>query len=268
MKRILGHVVSALAAGMVVSALVPACATNDQSIFVQGVVAPPMARTGGVCLYTPDPEVASLFVGNVDIGITDSYTGVLLVGNQLSPRGDTLNNRAESNRVHLNGGIVRVTEADGTPIREFTSFSTGFANPAPNNAAEYGLVGLVLLDAPTKEILIQQKGPDGMQLLGTRGVTKTVLINVKVFGTSLGGTEVESGEFQFPTQVCNGCLVDFSAGNEETAPTQPNCLKPVTTTGGAATTILPCRAGQDEVTPCSLCKGKRNSDGRMPCDGL
>ena len=51
----------------------------------------------------------------LDIGVADNYYAVLLVGNQLIPRSDPQNNRAESNRVHINGAIVRVTETDGTP---------------------------------------------------------------------------------------------------------------------------------------------------------
>jgi hypothetical protein len=265
MKRIFGHVVSLFAAALVVSAVLPACATNDQTIFVQSVLAPPLARVGAACTYLADPESIGLFSGNVDIGISDTYTGVLLVGNQLAPRGDAVNNRAESSRVHLNGGIIRVTEADGTLIREFTSYATGFADPGANSVAEFGVIGLTLIDAPTREILLNQKTPEGTQLLATSTITKTVLVNIKVFGVSLGGTEVESGEFQFPTQVCNGCLVDFTLGNDETSMTQPNCDKPLPATGGSGT-ILPCRAGQDEVTPCQLCKGKRNSDGRLPCN--
>ena len=265
MKRILGHAVSLLAAGLLMSAVFPACATNDQTIFIQNVLAPPIARTAGACQYAPDPESVFLTVGTADIGIADSYSGIILVGNQLTPRADQVSNRAESNRVHLNGGIVRVTEADGTLIREFTSYGSGFLNPGANGAADFGIVGVILIDAPTKEILLNQKTPEGVQILNNSFVTKTVLINIKVFGTSLGGTEVETGEFQFPTQVCNGCLVDFSTGTEETSMVTPNCEKTLPATG-TSTSVLPCRAGQDELTPCQLCKGKRNSDGRMPCN--
>ena len=130
----------------------------------------------------------------------------MLVGNQLIPRGDSLSNRAESNRVHINGAVVRVTEADGTLIREFTSLATGFADAASSNTPAYASVGIIALDAPTRDILLPS--------LPNRVVSKTVLINIKAFGTSLGGKDVESGEFQLPMQVCNGCLVDFSTGQQ------------------------------------------------------
>ena len=108
MKRIWGHVVSLVVVGMAVSAAMPACATNDQTIFIRSALAPSANRQMGGCIYTNDPTQAELFQARADLGVTDSYFAVLLVGNQLIPRADSLSNRAESNRVHINGAIVRV----------------------------------------------------------------------------------------------------------------------------------------------------------------
>jgi len=251
MKRIWGHVVSLVVAGMAVSAAMPACATNDQTIFIRSALAPSANRQMGGCIYTNDPTQAELFQARADLGVTDSYFAILLVGNQLIPRGDSLNNRAESNRVHINGAIVRVTEADGTLIREFTSLATGFADAAQNNAPSYASIGITALDAPTRDILLPT--------LPNRVVSRTILINIKAFGTSLGGKDVESGEFQLPMQVCNGCLVDFSTGNDDTLPPaqQPNCKKPNTMAASAATE--PCFAGQDEHILCQDCVKTREA---------
>lgn len=246
MKRILGHVAAVFVTGLVLSAAIPACATNDQTIFVQGALAPPATRTNGICLYTSDPEQPQLFQARLDLGVTDSYVSVLLVGNQLISRGDPNNNRAESNRVRLNGAVVKVTEADGRLIREFTSYGMGFANPQVNNAADFATIGVVVLDAPTAAILRPQ--------LANRAESKTLLIQIKVFGQTLGGTDVESGEFQLPMQVCNGCLVNFAGANDPEAATQPNCNVPLDP--ASVTTPIPCSAGQDELTPCQACAGR------------
>ena len=267
MKRFFGHAVSLLAAGLVVSAVMPACATNDQSIFIRHVLAPPQTRTNGVCSYLPEPDALFLPQGTLDVGITDSYFAFLLVGSQLSPRGDPAQNRTESNRVHFIGGVISVTETDGTVIREFTSFTSGLANPGANNAPDYSLVGLILIDAPTSQALLTQRTPDGAgQLLASPSVTKTVFVKVKVFGETLGGTEIESGEFQYPVQVCNGCLLDFSTGNEDAVPAdqQPNCRKALPAMSGASGTPVPCRAGVDEKTPCQLCKTQKICRGVDP----
>jgi hypothetical protein len=250
MKRIWGHVVSVVAVALAASAVMPACATNDQTIFIRAALAPSLNRQMGGCVYTQDPTQAELFEAHADLGVTDSYFAVLLIGNQLIPRADSLSDRAESNRVHINGAIVRVTEGDGRLIREFTSLATGFADPASNGTPAYATVGVVALDAPTRDILLPS--------LPNRVVSKTILINIKAFGTTLGGKDVESGEFQLPMQVCNGCLVDFSSGNDPTQP-QPNCLKPPAMMQTAAT--APCFRGQDEPVLCQTCLG-----ARVACD--
>lgn len=249
MKRIWSHVVSLVVVGMAASAAVPACAANDQTIFIRSALAPSSNRQAGGCVYTNDPTQNALFEAHADLGVTDSYLAVLLVGNQLIPRSDSLDNRAESNRVHINGAIVRVTEADGTLIREFTSLATGFADPASTNTPSYGTIGIVALDAPTRALLLPS--------LPNRVVSKTILINIKAFGTSLGGKDVESGEFQLPMQVCNGCLVNFAGANDPTGKVQPNCGLPPTMALTPATS--PCFTGQDEMTPCQACVNTRDA---------
>jgi hypothetical protein len=245
MKRIGRCVMSLLAVGLVTSALVPACATNDQSIFIRGALAPSANRTGGVCLYNPDPTAPALFTGTLDVGIRDNYQAVLLVGNQMIPRGDPTDTRAESNRVHLNGAIVKVQNPDGSGIREFTSLATGFADTQTNNNPSFGLMGVAIVDAPTRDILASQ--------LPDRNAVKTVVAQIKAFGKTLGGVDVESGEFQFSIRVCNGCLVSFVGANDPALQPQPNCLKAV---DASSTTSTPCFPGQDEPTPCQLCQGR------------
>jgi hypothetical protein len=254
MKRIWGHVVSVFVVGLAVSAVMPACATNDQTIFIRGALAPSANRVNGACNYTNDPTQTSLFEARLDLALTDSYFAVLLVGNQLIPRSDPQSNRAESNRIHINGAVVRVTETDGALIREFTSPATGFADPGQSGAAEYGTIGVIGLDAPTRDLILPT--------LPNRLVAKTILINFKAFGTSLGGKDVESGEYQLPMQVCKGCLVDFSTGNDDTAMQQPNCLKKGTTS--ATATTAPCFKGQDELVKCETCQGNPVCDPNTP----
>ncbi len=245
MKRIWGHAISLFVAGLAASAVVPACADNNQTVFIRGFLAPSANRQNSICLYTDDPQQPQLFNSRMDVGITDSYFAVILFGNQMNPRGDPQNNRAESNRIQIFGGVVRVENPDGSLINEFTSASVGFADPQNNNSPDYGVTGMVVIDAPTKNIIAAG--------LPNRGVSKTVIINIKLFGKSLGGEDVETGEFKQPMQVCNGCLVDFSSGNEETSKIQPNCLKPLAAGGAGGGGGTPCFGGQDELTPCQTC---------------
>lgn len=251
MNRIWGHVVSLLGLAVVGAAAFPACATNDQSIFVRAALGPSTNRQNNTCIYTDDPSQTALFEGLVDFGLRDNYMGVLLVGNQMSPRGDSLNSRAESNGFHIDGAVVRVTNPDGSTIREFTSTASGFADPSNNSQADYGAVGTVLIDTPTKAALLP--------FLPNRFARKLVVANVRVFGRTLGGLDIESGEFQFPISTCNGCLVDFSSGTDP-AVALPNCAKALDT----GSTAKPCYFGQDEGVPCQLCQGLPACDPHNP----
>lgn len=252
MSRIWGHAVALFASTIAVGAMAPACADNDESIFIRGVFAPPANRQNGVCLYQPDPTATKLLgAGTLDLGLRDNYVGVLLVGNQMIPRGDPNNTRAESNRVHLNGAVVKVMDPDGTSVAEFTSYAMGFADPQNNNNPGYDAMGAILIDKPTRDGLVGG-------LPARSGTTRSLLINVKVFGKTLGGVDVESGEFQLPITVCNGCLVDFSQSTDPLQNPQPNCKRASTgTTAQSGTQQAPCFLGQDEMVPCALCTGLR-----------
>lgn len=262
MKRILGHVGSLLVCALAAGAAAPACTDNDQSIFIRNALAPATNRQNGSCTYTDDPQQPALFEGTLDVGVRDNYFGVYLVGNQLIPRGDPLGPRAESSRAHINGGIVRVTRTDGTLIREFTSSSTGFADPQNNNQPDYGLMGLITVDAPTSAILRDLLNAEAAAArVNVRTLSIQILANIRVFGRTLGGTELESAEYQFPIRVCNGCLVTFPAGvNDSTKDPRPNCLGTPTNTTTSGDVAFPCFAGQDEGVNCKTCNGRPACD--------
>lgn len=268
MKRILGHVVSLLVCALAVSAAAPACTDNDQSLFIRNALAPAQNRQNGACIYTDDPQQAALFYGDVDLGIRDNYTGVFLVGNQQIPRGDPLAVRAESNRVHLNGGIVRITRPDGALVREFTASATGFADPQNNNAADFGVMGMIVIDAPTAAILRDNLVAEAARLtslqpantppVNVRSLSLQVLANIRVIGRSLGGTDIESAEYTYPINVCVGCRVAFPDGvNDPNNARQPNCLLAPTATTAVSTAPPACVAGQDgEGVSCRNCLDK------------
>jgi hypothetical protein len=248
MKRLLGQTLFVLAVGSSAVALTPACAENDRTIFVRHVMAPPQNRQGGTCVYTQDENQPFLTEGTLDAAVSKNYVATLLVGSQLMPRGDQTNTRAESNRTHLNGAIVKVTDAAGNVINEFTSLGSGFVNPGQSANASFGLIGVRLLDAQTVNEIEKRLGV-------TRTDPKLVIANVKVFGKTLGGVDVESGEFQFPIRVCQGCLISFVTGDDPSTE-EIDCQKPTTTAPGTGGTQIqtPCYLGQDETVPCELCR--------------
>jgi hypothetical protein len=246
MMRVLGRclVVAAVAGGSL--ALTPACAQNDQTIYIRDAMSPPTNRQNNQCVYQPDPTAPFLAEGTLDTAVRDSYTAFLLVGSQLIARGDQPGGRAESNRAHLNGAVVRVTDTGGGELGSFTATGTGFVDPQSNNTASFGILAVTAIDAPTAA-----KISGGLQ----PQQSKLVLANIKAFGTTLGGVDLESGEFQFPIRVCNGCLISFASGDDP-ATKGVDCNLPLSTSGGGSSPIavvIPCQTGQDEITPCQLC---------------
>lgn len=249
MKRLFGQILFVAGVGVTSVAVTPACVENDQSIFVRQVQAPPQNRQNGQCVFTPDATQPFLPQGTLDVGAGFPYTANLLVGSQLAPRGEQLNLRAESNRAHINGAEVRISNPDGTTVSEFTSVTSGFVDPGQNNQASFGIARLTLIDNATIAKLNVQTNAQ-----------RLVIANVKVFGQTLGGVDLEAGEFQFPIRVCRGCLIDFSRGDDP-ASGDRDCKLPLVTAGGADAVVIPCSPGQDEVTPCQMC-------GTLFCQGL
>lgn len=265
MKRLLGQTLAIATLGVLATALTPACAENDQSIYIRSVLAPPQNRQNGACLYTSDPTAPMLFGGEVDTAvlsdgdgkIVGGYTAILLVGSQLIGRGDPTAPRTESNRVHINGVVVRVTDANGGFISEFTAPGSGTLEPQLNNTPAFGLVGATVLDPDTLTKI--------RALAGNFRNTPLILVNMKAFGKTVGGVDVESGEFQFPVSVCKGCLLSVAIGDDPSS-AGPDCKLGLGANTGTSV-VLPCRPGQDEGTPCQVCSGKYCSGASLD-DGI
>ena len=78
--------------------------------------------------------------------------------------------------------------------------------------------------------------------------------------------DLESGEFQFPIRVCNGCLISFASGDDPATPGL-DCNLPLTAASGGGAAQLPCAVGRDETTPCQLCLNHEYPPGskKFPC---
>ncbi len=241
LKRIWGHgIVALIAAGLIATA----CADNDGSVFVVGVLAPPIAANG-VCTYTIAASGPFLSGGTVDLAFTNSYQPTMLLGNQLVARGNAQESRVETNRVQLQGSVVRITDAAGTELRSYTVAAAGILDPASGTTPGYGSTSTILLDPDTAASL-------RTQLANAPGTTRTLLTYTKFFGQTLGGTHIESGEYQYPITACFGCLVTFPAGSADTSQTLPNCLG--TSGGSSGNLVTPCTLGQDQFVDCRLCQ--------------
>jgi hypothetical protein len=242
MKRWFG---SALAGAAMVGVGLAACVDTNSSIFVQGVLAPPSTTMSGqACTYTPAAGTnAFLYSGVLDIAFSNNYSPVLLVASQLVPRGNQNQLRAESSRVILQGAEVRITDVAGIELSSFTVLGSGYVDPATGGSPGLGSFSATLVDPGT----VDKLRPDVMA-----GGAKRVIVYARVFGTTTGGVRVQTGEFQYPVNVCYGCLVSFPPDSVDNAQPKPNCLN-ATAQGSNITT--PCLYGQDQGIDCRLCQG-------------
>lgn len=236
-RGILASTATLLTAGLVGSG----CTVDQESqLFIRQVVAVVQPD----CVARAEPDAAAVISGTLDVSLAQEYKASLLIGNQLVSRGSTDQVRTETSRISFKSAEVRITAAsDGSELSAFTVPVTGFADNALNQEPGYGVASLPLID----------RGALGA--LGTlpRNELRRVIATVKVTGRTLGGSDVTSNEFAFVIQVCRGCLVQFTADDDDPLQDGPDCFGP----GAAATSVsttASCFGGQDSYVSCQTCK--------------
>ncbi|MEI7893239.1 MAG: hypothetical protein WCI05_09110 [Myxococcales bacterium] len=250
MKSISGHLVVGATAVLGAAGLFSACVSDDSSIFLRGVMAPPTTATAGTtCLYVGDATQPMIYQGTLDTALLLTYTPTLLIGSQLLPRGNEGQVRVETSRVAIQGAIVRINDSEGRELRSFTRLGSAFIDPASGTTPSYTPFATTLVDSATGLSLRQALFPGGV----TSGQVKRLVVNVKVFGTTLGGQKLESNELQFPVNVCYGCLISYPTDSVnqtlKQATGRNNCANT-----GSGTAAIPCIRGQDQIVDCRLCQ--------------
>jgi hypothetical protein len=230
----------------------PSCRDNNESVFVRQIQAPAPPD----CISKPDPTAEFIARGLLDTALSTRYVVAALVGNQMVARGDFKQARAEPNRILIKGADIHLIDTSTQAEIKFYSVSaTGEVDPQTNGDANYGLAGFELIP-PSIGVGLQQTLKASLQ--GGANSVQSVEARFKIFGTTLGGTDVETGEYDFDIDVCYGCTVIYpsDAFDPTQAPTNVNCKKSGTVSSTSTTGEIPaCVAGQDGVTDCRLCQG-------------
>jgi hypothetical protein len=245
MKPVWGHVLMGLSLAAGGAWAFSACVHNDSTIFIRDVLAPQTASSSTmVCSYTADPTQPTISSGVVDIALRATYDAEFLIGNQMVAQVNGSQLQTETSIVTIQGAIVRVTS--GTQqLSTYTRLASASIPPLSGNTAGYGAVGPVtIIDEPS----LSSAGAF-LTSQGAGAVTRLVS-HVRFFGVTLGGQSVESNEFEFPVDVCIGCLIAFT--NNPLYAT-PNC---VGTAAGSGSTqaVVPCQPGQDLAVDCNACQ--------------
>jgi hypothetical protein len=227
--RITGAVLVASATSI---ALTSGCADNDSSLFIIGV----FHLEAPDCTATPDGNAEIDGGGLMDLAFTREFQAVLLVGNQLAPRGEKDHLRTETARITLRGAEVTVVDALGEEIAPaFTVAGTGFVTVDQSEDPGFGAIGVALVPSPIGDSLAQDVTGflDRME----------IVVNVRVFGDTLGGKDIESSELSFPITVCAGCSILYHGGGGNSS-----CVA----TADADALAQPCFPGQGFVD-CLSC---------------
>lgn len=242
MKRVLRRSGFAIVVGLGILGAGAACTEEQTGFFIRGNV----VIEAPDCIASPEESSTLYSSGFLDVALTSEYIASLLVGSQLAPRGDKPNLRTETMITSITGAEVQLYESDGTLSTEYTVPATGTIAPDSSASAGFGIVTATLIPAATAQ--------DITATLPQGGVA-TRIAEIRVFGKTLGGLEIESSTFTYVIRICAGCLVNFPA---EALDASGGCTASVTEFDGEG----PCRLGQDESVDCRVCVG-----GYAACQG-
>jgi hypothetical protein len=242
MKRFWGRVGALVIAGGTGVSLA-ACAHDDSTLFVFDVLAGTVSGT--TCTFTADPTQPFISSGLLDAELTNEYEATFLVANQMVTQADPTIPQTESAFITINHANVRITNPDGSAIRSYSTVTSASVFPASGTTPSFVPATVPIID---QQALTMIAGIGGGSLV-------RVETFVKFFGKSTGGTSVESNEFQFPVDICAGCLIAFPAAEDDPAATaQPNCNNATAASSGTSSVPTPCRVGQDAPVDCAECK--------------
>lgn len=169
----------------------PGCADNRTSLYIDSVLG---FESDSECALdvSLSADQVRLAAGTYDPESLFPYIAPLLIGNQLVPQGNDDTLRAETSRVQLEGAVIEIRRAgsDAAVLPAYTSYFG--ATIQPTESSEPGLMAA--------QIPLINGGvalEDG-----------AYQVAIRVFGTTLGGKELESGEYLFALNVNNGYVND------------------------------------------------------------
>ncbi len=231
MKDLLGRRWSCLIGSLLLWAGA-SCTDEQTGLFIQGNA----ARVPPDCTVTAEESATLLGYGVLDVGLKLDYDASLLVGSQLTPRGDKENLRTETMITVIEGAEVHLFDDEGAQVLEFTVPASGTILPDESASAGYGVINATLIPQTAGAELRDSLQP---------GQTVTRVAEVSVFGKTVGGVDVESANIRYVVKVCRGCLVSFPS---EALNANGECAR-----FDQEPAEIPCSAGQDAYVDCRLC---------------
>lgn len=192
------------------------CVDDNVSVFVSGNLAPMIEETS--CTYDPG-SASQLSQGTLDVSFGGTFELHPVIQNQLQQRGAS--GRAETNGVRITRAEVTIEGLDGLPV-DFAGLPNPFSVPmtvyippaASEDSPGLGTGSITAIPADYT-----------LSLPIAEGSTTTVVVAVRLIGNTLGDIDIETGDWTYPVEICNGCLLQCPVDAE--------------------TTLVSCNPGQD-----------------------
>lgn len=164
------------------SSLLGGCVDNRATLYIDHVAA--FSSEDDSCELDASLEGLQLGSGSYDQFAGNPYFITVVVGNQLAPLGDNDTLRPETSRIQIQGAVISVTAPQGgTSVDAFTVPFAGIVHP--DDSEDPGLAAMRFPILPASPLL----DPGNY------------LVSIVIFGETLAGTDVETGEFVFPVDV-------------------------------------------------------------------
>jgi len=210
-------------------------------LFIEGV----LAIEATDCVAKPESGALIRSAGTLDLQLRGAYRAALMVGSQLTQRGSREQLRTETARLVLKGADITLQDAYaqnldlGRNPNPFSTIGSGFVNPAGGTDPGLGWIFVDIIPSALTESVASAVAGSGV-----------LLAKIKVFGETLGGQEIQSGEFVYPIQLCRGCLISYPTSTNTGGMGSFSCAAPAQATESSV-----CLIGQDQVIPCTECAG-------------
>jgi hypothetical protein len=248
MNRLLRSFMVATVATTGAVAFSSGCADNNSSLFIYSV----LYRRPPECVVTADATAESIGHGTLDLAFAKSYVAALLVGNQLTSRGDKQNLHTETSRITLRGAEINLTDSTGHSLFKFSVNGTGFVDVSRGEDSGLGIFDAELIPASIgQQLLNNLNALKAANNSMSQQTSDQVVALVRVFGSTLGNTDVTSSELSFPITYCEGCLIDYPLAAIDF--NTMGSKKPTCTKGATDLPVAGCKLGQDDKIDCRSC---------------
>lgn len=250
---------------------------QDQEVGINVVNIKPYDTT--TCSAVMD-ENLYMVSGTVDLALRDNYLINPLVRNNLAEVSEIKGLNPMDARVSTNGVTLQSAEITYAPLDSLAgNIPRTRTIPLSGTVSEDRSIVLFNFPLIESEVMDALRSSDTFFLIDEAGNARpkrtsvTILTSTRIKGVTLDGRSVESEPFQFPVEVCNGCLVDYPSylleerNGRLICPTQERDADAIE---AEADSVCLSLVGQDGVsTNCSDCQGFAvNTFSRQLCQPI